>query len=245
MIIDAHAHMEVGPTHSDTPELLISLMDSAGIDKAVVVSYADVPGHNDEVVEYIAEACKKYQDRFFPYIRLNARFGERAFQAAERALKEYGFKGLKFHAADNGNSPYSNNMVRLLKLAADYDVPVLFHCADEAMCYPLQMWESAKRCPETKIILGHMGGFYHVDDAINVCKRCPNVYLDTSETPYVEKIKEAIRVVGSERILFGTDIPYDNPIVEVEKIKSLNLNEEDEARIFYKNIARLLHLQIS
>jgi len=45
------------------------------------------------------------------------------------------------------------------------------------MSLPLQIAEAAERCPDSNIILGHMGGYFHVDDAIRVAEKYENVYL--------------------------------------------------------------------
>lgn len=55
---------------------------------------------------------------------------------------------------------------------------------------------------------------------------------------------KAVEELGPERVLFGTDMPTDNPLLEVEKIKHANLGKEAEDMIFYKNIARLLNLDV-
>ena len=44
------------------------------------------------------------------------------------------------------------------------------------------------------MILAHMGGFFLTKDAINVCKQNRNIYLDTSEIPFVDAIREAAEV---------------------------------------------------
>jgi predicted TIM-barrel fold metal-dependent hydrolase len=160
------------------------------------------------------------------------------------AVKKYGYKGVKFHPVHYTLHPFGRETVAILKRAAEYDIPVLFHCSDEMMCLPLQIEEAYKQSPETKVILAHSGGFFHMDDAIRIVARNKNMYMDTCENASIEGLKKAVRTVGAEKVLFGTDIPTDNPLFEIEKIKALELSKEEEDLIFYKNIARLLHLNV-
>ena len=44
MIIDAHAHCDIRFGWKHTPEVLIRMMEEGGIDKACIISLADVPG---------------------------------------------------------------------------------------------------------------------------------------------------------------------------------------------------------
>ena len=68
----------------------------------------------------------------------------------------------------------------------------------------------AKEYPNIKVIMAHMGG-----TDTNICKTAidesvsmPNVYFDTSgiTTPYI--IEYAVEKISSERIMFGSDIPW-------------------------------------
>ena len=85
-----------------------------------------------------------------------------------------------------------------------------------------------------------MGGYFHVDDAIAVAERYANIVLETSAVPYPDKIGEAVRRLGAERMIFGSDGPGCNPALEVEKVRLAGLSPEDERRVLAGNILRLL-----
>ena len=67
-------------------------------------------------------------------------------------------------------------------------------------------------CPQATVILGHMGGFYHCQAAIQAAQDLPNVLLDTSAMPYPEMIRRAVETIGAERVLFGSDGPGCVPV---------------------------------
>ena len=108
--------------------------------------------------------------------------------------------------------PASEPTLALIRHAALLGVPTLFHCGDEEFSLPLQIAEAAAAVPEAQIILGHMGGYFHVRDAIRVAKRHPNLILETSAMPYPRFIKEAVAAIGAERILFASDGPGCDPL---------------------------------
>lgn len=246
MRIDAHAHsdelIEVG--WIDPPEKVLKYMDLAEIDMACISTYCNAPGLNPNALSYIADAVRKYPDRFIGFVRLDPAYGQRAIDTLIEAAEVYGFKGVKLHPVDYLLPSFSSIVLELMRIAGERDMPVLFHCADEKMCLPLEIEAGIKEVPETNIILGHMGGFFHGNDAIEVAKRNKNVYLETCEQPFARGIRKAVEELGPERVLFGTDMPTDNPLLEVEKIKYADLDKEAEEMIFYKNIARLLNLDV-
>lgn len=54
---------------------------------------------------------------------------------------------------------------------------------------------------------------------------------------------EMIRTIGADRVLFGTDYPWVDPMGDIERIRSLNLTEEERRKILGENAARLLGLR--
>lgn len=244
MIIDAHAHSDVVEALGwiDPPEKLIALLDKFDIDKAVVSTYANMPGINPRAIEYLAEADEKYPGRLLPFVRIDPWYGEKAVECVETAIEKYHFKGVKFHPVHYTLHPYGKETVDIIKKAADYDVPVIFHCSDEQMSLPLQIAFAAKQVPEAKIICAHMGGYFHNDDVINMLAEYPNIYADTCEFPYPAYIKKAIAAGGPEKVMFGSDFPTTNGFVEIQKIKLAGLTAEEEEMVFCGNIKRLLKL---
>jgi hypothetical protein len=242
MIIDSHTHVDEAPSYGwfDPPEAIIRLLDEAEIERAVVMTYRDAPGPEERVIEYIAEAVQRYPDRLIGYARMNPRYGEEAVELFDRAIRDYKMRGLKLHPVSYVMHPASEPTLALIHRAAELGVPTLFHCGDEEFSLPLQIAEAAKAVPEAQIILGHMGGYFHVRDAIRVAKRHPNLILETSAMPYPRMLKEAVEAVGAERVLFASDGPGCDPLLEVEKVRRAGLAPEQEELIFRGNIERIL-----
>jgi predicted TIM-barrel fold metal-dependent hydrolase len=117
--------------------------------------------------------------------------GEKAHRLFEKAMEEYSFKGLKLHPVGNLCHPGGPETIDMIRLATRYKAPTLFHCGDEELTLPLQIAQAAEACPEATIILGHCGGYFHVEDAIRVAERYPNIVLET-RMPYPRLIKEAV-----------------------------------------------------
>jgi uncharacterized protein len=241
LIIDSHTHVDEIPSWGwiDPPEVLIPLMDDAGIDKAVIMTYRDAVGPDDPAVSYILDAITQYPDRLIGYIRINPN-SPGAMDTLDKALGDDGFKGLKLHPVSYVGFPYAEAALKLMRRAAMYNAPVLFHTGDEAMALPEEVAEAARLCPEVSVIMAHIGGFYHHGAAIQAALELPNVYIDTSASPYPWMIKRAVEMIGAERVLFGSDGPGCLPALEVEKVHLAGLASDDEDLVFAGNIQRIL-----
>jgi len=246
MIIDSHTHVDEAPSFGwyDPPETIIRLLDEAEIDRAIVMTYRDAPGPEERVLEYVAEAVQRFPDRLIGYARMNPRYGDQAVDLFDRAIRDYKMRGLKLHPVGYVMHPASEPTLALIRHAAALGVPTLFHCGDEEFTLPLQVAEAAAAVPDATIILGHMGGYFHVRDAIRVAKRHPNLILETSAMPYPRMIKEAVAAVGAERVLFASDGPGCDPTLELEKLRRANLDPADEALVLHGNIERMLGLGV-
>ena len=97
--------------------------------------------------------------------------------------------------------------------------------------------------PTVKVILGHMGhcNVVYINGAIDVAERNANVYLETSGMPMPTKIREAVERVGPDRVLFGSDIPFHHPKIEIDRVHLSGLSPELVERVLSTN-ARALFL---
>lgn len=241
MIIDSHTHVDEIESWGwmDPPEVLLPLLDEAGIERAVVMTYRDATGPDDPAIAYVVDALERYPDRLIGYVRINPA-APGAMDALDKALREYGMKGLKLHTVSYVGCPYVEVTLRLMRRAAKYNAPVLFHSGDEAMALPEELAEAARLCPEVTVIMGHMGGYFHCEAAIRLAQDLPNVMLDTSAMPYPKMIRRAVDAIGAERVMYASDGPGCLPALEVEKVRMAGLSPAQEALVFAGNIERIL-----
>ena len=119
------------PDWQETGEKLIAEMDDAGVDRSVtfVPDYALRLGdgifspHGENLIQ--VELMRKYPDRIIPFFGIDPRrLG--AGESFERAVKEWGVKGLKLHPAV-GYFPHDRAAYPLYQTCVDHGLPVIFH----------------------------------------------------------------------------------------------------------------------
>lgn len=131
----------------------------------------------------------------------------------------------------------SAEFVGLMSALNFYGHPILF---EEDFAVTL---EFVRRFPELKIIIPHMGSVNGGEEnVIGQLYREPNVYFTTSQA-VIDPV--SLRRLGPERLLYSSDFPYGNPEQEMEKIKRLDLGDEDEALVFGENVERILGRELT
>ena len=67
-----------------------------------------------------------------------------------------------------------------------------------------------------------------------------NVFVTTSGNYYEPAFKCTVAAMGMDKILLGTDYPYEAPEECMDFIESLNLSETDKEKIYWRNSAKIL-----
>lgn len=240
-IIDFHTHVDEAPAFGwiDPPDKIVELLDDAGIDQAVIMTYTDLPGLNPDALEYIVEAAARFPGRLLPFVRVNPNHRDAMPAILDRAV-ELGIRGVKLHPTTTLAHPAEPATIDVLRRAGELGLPALFHSGDDPYTTPQVFSLAATLAPDCSIVLAHMGGYLHVDDAIDAAAKHPNLFLETSAMPYPEAILRAIDRIGPERVIFGSDGPGCNPKLELEKIRNLGLAPAVEQLVLSGNAERLL-----
>lgn len=226
VVIDSHIHLGMFEGQYFGAEKVLSEMDRNGIDKAVVSS-VELSGKNDEIYEEV----KKAKGRFTGFVRVDPKEGEIAVKEIEMRVKKQGFKGIKLHPMFQSFSMISEVVFPIYEVAKKLKVPVILHSGAEIYNTPSQFALAAEIYPKVTFIMSHMGQYLLVEEAILVAKRRENIILDATATGFsVSYIKKAVKAIGAERIINGSDIPFLNQRFGFEKLELVGL-AEDELRL--------------
>jgi predicted TIM-barrel fold metal-dependent hydrolase len=201
-IFDGHAHVGWGME----PEFLVQLMERYGIELALTSNLCtelDIVSNREMV-----EIEKRYPRlRGLAWCSPNKEGND--ISDVEPFLRDGLLAGMKLHPSLHLYSVDDSLLVPYMELCQRYDLPAQFHTAPDEFCNPTLMLGLARRHPQVKIVMLHMNlGDKDRDNdaAIEAARRAPNLYLDTSWVPS-EKVIKAVREIGYERVLFGTDAP--------------------------------------
>jgi predicted TIM-barrel fold metal-dependent hydrolase len=109
------------------------------------------------------------------------------------------------------------------------------------MSPPYQTDLLAIQCPDTTVILAHIGGFFSGEAALTVAQQRANVLVDTSEVPFPDMLRKAVERLGAEKVLFGRDGPGIDIRLETMKVK---LSSQQEWLVMCDSFARLMGVSV-
>ncbi len=241
MVIDVHTHLGAKNYERDYNNLL-SAMERYGIDK-IYVSGLGGGTPTKEIIRIYNDAVYDFKraepDKVEAYVYASPELPS-AIDEVRYGIEENGAIGLKVWMSTFADDPAMNKMAELM---IDYNMPILFHAfykAHDQLLYETlgnHIANIARRYPELKIIMAHLGGSaYHSIPAI---RALPNVWVDMCSSIFRgDELQYTIEQVGAHRILFGSDMP-GNYIVNVGQVEELDLSDEDKDKIYYKNTLKL------
>ena len=191
--------------------------------------------------ETIANACKLYPERFPIGLGIaEVRHEQAGADELDRAMQEDGLVGFMCHPGLSGHS-LGGELYAFLEVVAMHNGVCLLHQAGSTR----NIAAYAQRFPSITFIIGHvsMNKAGHLD-AIDQCGKCENVWFDVAQKPEgADTSWDLVHLVsnlGSDRIMFGSDLPYYDFRLVQAQIESAALDDETKERIAYQNAVRLV-----
>ncbi|MFC1824675.1 amidohydrolase family protein [Thermodesulfobacteriota bacterium] len=178
-------------------------------------------------------------------------------EEVETKVKTFGAKGLKLHPIFNEFNPWDKKMWPVYSKAQELEIPILFHSGvsefsgyDSSYSHPDQFEDIANSFPDLTIVLAHLGkGFFK--EAVELANRCTNIFYDTSACfsepgqdieKLTKEIRDIIKKIGIERVMFGSDWPWFNPSNDIAIIRNMELNDHEKSLILGLNAKKIYKL---
>jgi hypothetical protein len=213
------------------------------------------PLTNDEIAGMVAE----FPGRFLGFASVDPWKGKRAIEEIERAVKELGMKGAKFHPGIQAFYPNDPRFLPLFEKVTELGVPALFHTGTNGLgagvrggmgvkldyTRPIYLDHLAAEFPDLTIIGAHPAWPWH-EEMLAIIGHKANVFMDLSGwlPRYIpEAVMSEARRRLSDRILFGSDYPFILPERWLEDFEKLEgFTPEVKRKLLHDNAAALLGL---
>jgi predicted TIM-barrel fold metal-dependent hydrolase len=201
--------------------------------------------------QVISEAVNAYPDRLCGCITLHPMLDGQAVAPAIKRLAKDGFRAVELNPTIHGFLPHRSlgELAPLMRATADLGLPVMVHTGEPPFAFPTPVAYLAEAHPHQSFVLRNLGSqqVTYAREAIYVAERNPNVHLETTwgSTPM---LKEALRVLGPERLIFASDMPRQDASVAIAALSALRspvplgiaLAPLALTRILGDNLAKLL-----
>ena len=237
-----------------TADELIAGMDKDGIALSVVLNIGWT-SHElcVETNDYIMESVARFPKRLVGFGAVQPRSLDAAIAELERCAGS-GLKGVgelrpdvqSFDLTDKGQmTPLVEAIVKHRQILLTHaSEPVGHPYPGKGSITPDILYRFITGFPHLTLVCAHWGGglpFFALMPEVK--KALGNVYFDTAASPLLyspEIYRQVVPLVGSEKILFGSDYPLLAPGRPLKEIRSLGLSAETEQAILGGNAEGLL-----
>lgn len=243
-IIDMHGHMDSFAAiyfPRGTADQMVGTMDECGVQKLVFTHHHALLSPDLGNQPSLAPV-RKYPARLRAYCLINPNYPELAERELQQADENRDvFIGIKF-LSDYHRMPVTDDRYRpALEYAGSRGLPCLMHTwGGSPFDGEGQVRQLAERYPDQTFLLGHSchGSW---DAAVRLAHDFPHIYLETTAL-YDDRgiLEKFCAEVGSQRLLFGTDLPWFDPHQAVGALFSAHLSDEEIHDICHRNAERLL-----
>ena len=245
-IIDCHLHLDDKKylkIEDAVNSLQVQLLENK-IDNAMVIH---LQSHKWSVQSFLENINSK--KNLHSIINLNPT-NHNSIELLQSLNKEYHLKGIKLHPRLQNYDISLNCVADLINYCAELNLPVIIDAFPDGDFVlngltPLKFAMVAKKCPNTKIVWAHMGG-YKVLEFLMLAKRLQNVYFDFSysllyfkNSPTFHNIIYAFKNMKYEKIMYGSDFPdrdIKTSLCNTMQLLEENVNDNSKIeKLMYKN----------
>ncbi|MCQ2418022.1 MAG: amidohydrolase family protein [Oscillospiraceae bacterium] len=170
------------------------------------------------------------------------------WEAELESLVQRGFQGIKLHFQFQETDIDSPQVIRILKKCEALRLLVVFH-AGEDIGLPPPIYASPEKISHvltevhgSNLIAAHLGGWNQWDDVEKYLVGTP-ILMDTAFIRDFLPKEQCCRIIrnhGADKILFGSDSPWESPADTCAYLQSVGLTDEEYQKITYRNALRIL-----
>ena len=247
-IIDTHTHLgKFYSLHLPNPSIeeMLKSMDRHNVECIYCAPHSAlfVSGFGNQEIEL---NMRKYPDRIKGWFCYNPNFPI-TLDEVKKGFREYeGYIGFKILPDYHKTRLDSKEYEMIFRYADEHGLPVLSHTWGQAM-YDGNVYSSidmirtvAERYQGMQFIMGHsVQG--QCDEAIELASENPNAYLELTDTYRINGLIEKMCAkAGSEKVLFGTDLPWYSPAYCLGCILNARISDKEKTDIIRNNALRII-----
>lgn len=248
MLIDFHAHLHDYGNDDYHADAVYQEARRIGIDYVCISEpLLHTYRWDCERVTYqndlVFRAYNRYPDFYIPLVYTQANMGDFAMDEVKKGF-DRGAVGVKMEIATLVDEKC---VEPIIEFCIDHDCILVQHTWHKINGnYPFESdayhcVEVAKRFPELKLVVAHIGGDYRW--GMRTIRDYPSLYTDCSGSICdYGAIEQVVAMIGPERLLWGTDARGADYLYTLGKVRESHLSDEDKAKILGENAAKLLKI---
>lgn len=256
MIIDVHTHYGYSffPIETMFHEGIVEMMDIYNIDIGITSGFRGIFYELDNCNEEVYQGILKSNGRLKGYVVVNPNHIDKSLSDIETYMAYDEFVGVKIHPAWHGVPIDDARFHPIIDLCTDKGIPLLVHSfvseyTGPQVSEPERITKVAKRNKKCVIVMGHIGG--NTRRGVNAAKGIDNIFVeicggrqdaDSTSVWTSDRLSLPIKELGSERVLFGTDLPLIDPSSSIGILEESNFASLEKENVMYRNAKKLFSI---
>jgi predicted TIM-barrel fold metal-dependent hydrolase len=247
VVIDAHAHIlpEGGrgaamiTMNQGDAKAVIDRNQKIGVDKTCVSSWTAVWGDYELGNRDTLQAMKAFPEQVVGYAVLDPNYVTNWEVALKYYYKATGFRGIKPYFP-RMQIPYDDPLFEpWWEYGNRHRLFALMHPSDN---FGEEMTNLAGRYPNIQFLLAHSGWSWKVAcEHVALAKEFPNCHMEITFTSVTSGVIELmVRECGSERVIYGSDVPMRDPFPQFGWVAYADISEEEKRNILGRNMQHIL-----
>jgi predicted TIM-barrel fold metal-dependent hydrolase len=248
-IWDLHCHLSGVP--GTTPEerlgKLLAFADRMGIARLCVsmgmeLSQDPSPEKMRQENDEVLRAARGFPARAFGLVYLNPKHTQASLDELNRCVRDGPMVGVKLWVAQHCNAreldPLLERIIELKAIILQHTwLNITGNLPGEST--PADLADLASRHPQAVIVCGHSGGDWEL--GLRTIRPHPNVFADLAGSdPTAGFTEMAVRELGAERVLYGSDVPGRSFASQLAKVLAADISDSARELILAGNLKRLL-----
>ncbi len=227
----------------------IKMMDRCGVDASVVCSIATNLKQQTNVNNF-AISLNATCDRIYALGSIHPDCPVDEAEAELRRLRDSGIRGIKVHPDYMDAYVDDDRFLKIFEICDRLGMFVITHAGydfyspDNPHSTPERIRRVHDALPSLKLVAAHVGSNRMGREVLDKLVGCENIYFDLSliaiEPNPLDIVKEIVTTHISDNLLFGSDLPWCDPKLELDVIESLGLESELMEKIRWGNAQKLL-----
>ena len=228
---------------------MVRLADRMGVERMCVFLGFPIIGRptpeqmraqNDQVLQVL----NRWRHRAFGYAFLNPNYPQACLDELNRCVRDGPMVGAKFEfdTPRNASSPELDPIIARigeLRAVIMYHTWIKTNGNETGESTPGQLAELARRHPSVTIFCGHTGGTWEL--GIRMIRDVKNLYSELSGSdPTSGYTEAAIRELGPERVVYGSDVGGRSFASQLGKVMGANISDSARRLVLGGNLRRAL-----
>lgn len=227
---------------------ILANMAEANIEKSIVFPYPSIAVDLEKANHYTIAISRRYPDKLIPFTIIDHKPAY-WFENGVKGFKEHVY-GQRLQRGPDGKDIFSQEFKDTYRYMEQHGIPLLLHAGVNRVERLKQ--DIFKDTPHLIVILAHLGADFpetnnhrpqleQIKTTLCALKDYPTLYFDISAIKEPEILQAGLDIVGSEKLIFGSDFPFEKPLETFLLLKSLkNISAQELENILYNNIIKLL-----